>query len=106
MSGWMGATRTENSGGSPNTITVQISGEKLDKKDTFGKGGMIILLSFLPLPALHTHHIPPNFSTKKMRGKIKRRKIPFFFDSKFAPILYRNIFLNKRAIAGKHETQS
>lgn len=33
-------TRTENSGSSPNAINVQLCGEKLDKKDTFGKSGI------------------------------------------------------------------
>ncbi len=35
-------TKSESTGGGPNSVVVQLAADKLDKKDTFGKGGMLI----------------------------------------------------------------
>lgn len=50
MSGFdpiLAQARHEGAAGSPNTINVQLIGEKLDKKDTFGKGGKLHILYIL-----------------------------------------------------------
>lgn len=60
----MQATRTENSGTSPNAIIVQLRGDKIDKKDTFGKSGTcssyyLFLLFFLSCLLTLTSLIDP-----------------------------------------------